>query len=241
MGELITAITKEDIQKALPSRKNAVTDELVEIINKSQTEPEFQGETLLDSAVTYERVMTGRAGVGLKDYINALRFCAYLVTFDDNSTEAYKKTFYYRDFVKLRMNSDTGSDDYRNLTTAASRYRRSKTVVDILTYSQVPLDMMFTGARYKAVMRLMTEMDEAKYPKDRINAAKELLAATKGPEQLQIAMDVGVQETTATQNLMEQLNSIAATQKTMLEAGEASLETYGAMEVQDADYTEVEP
>ena len=34
-------ITKEDIQTRLPSRKNTVTDEVVDIINRAATEPEF--------------------------------------------------------------------------------------------------------------------------------------------------------------------------------------------------------
>ena len=43
-------ITKEDIQTRLPSRKNTVTDEVVDIINRAATEPEFQGESLLQTA-----------------------------------------------------------------------------------------------------------------------------------------------------------------------------------------------
>lgn len=41
-------ITKEDIQTRLPSRKN-ITDEVVDIINRAATEPEFQGESLLQT------------------------------------------------------------------------------------------------------------------------------------------------------------------------------------------------
>ena len=229
--ELIKAISIEDIKAAVPSKKNAITAEIVELINRSQEEPEFQGESLLSTMTTYESVMAGRSGVGIKDYINAVRFCAYLMTVDDNYTEAYCKTFRERDFVRERLGSSTDTVEYRELTKAASRYRASKLVVDILTISQVPLDLMFTGARYRAVGVLATLMETAKYDKDRISAAKELLAATKGPEKLQVQLGVGAGESSAIDRLNDQLAMIAARQMGMLESGAVSLQELGAIKV----------
>ncbi len=233
--ELIPTITLEQIKAAIPSKKNAITPEIVELINRSQEEPEFQGESLLSTMTTYESVMAGRSGVGIKDYINAVRFCAYLMTVDDNYTEAYVKTFKDRDFVKERIGASTQSVEYRELTKAASRYRASKLVVDILTLSQVPLDLMFTGARYRAVAVLATLMEKAKYDKDRISAAKELLAATKGPEKLQVSLGVGAGESSAIDRLNDQLAMIAARQKGMLEAGATTLQELGAIKVKHDD------
>lgn len=228
---LVDTLTIDQVKRALPLRKNAITQEIVDIFNDSLNEPEFQGESLLRSAITYERVLQGVAGAGIKDYINALRFCAYLITVDDNYTEAYTKTFSERPFVRERMGANTGSVQYRELTAAASRYRKSKLVVDILTVSQVPLDMMFTGARYRAVAVLADRMENSKLDRDKINAAKELLAATKGPEHMQIALDVGVQESSATQNLMDQLAAIATRQKGLIESGVNTAQDFGAMTI----------
>lgn len=221
-------ITIDYVQKNFPTRKNAITDEIVEILNKAQEEPEFQGESLLQTAITYEAVMT-RNKVGMKDYLNAIRFCSYLISLDDNYTEAYKKTFFDRKFVRDRMDEPTTSPKYNELTSAASRYRRSRLVVDILTMSQVPLDLLFTGYRYKAIGVLADEMVNAAYSKDRINAAKELLAATKGPDNMKIELDVGVRESSAVQSLNDQLAMIAAKQKVFLETGATSLNELGAM------------
>ena len=230
-------LTLLDVQKAFPNRKNSVTEEAVELINRAQTEPEFQGETLLQTAVTYEAVLT-RNKAGIVDYLNAIRFCAYLISLEDNFTEAYKKTFFDRDFVKNRMEVPTDSVQYKELTSAASRYRRSKIVTDILTLSNVPLDLMFMGARYKALGVLAREMEEAAYSKDRINAAKELLAATKS-DVTKIELDVGVQENNAVASMMDQLAAMAAKQKMMLEAGATDLAELGSMKVQ-ADYIDAE-
>ena len=223
-------VTKEDLQKHFPSRKNAITEEAVDIINKSRTEPEFQGESLLQTAVTYEKVLQQNKA-GIKQYLNAIRFCSYLVSLDDNFTEAYKKTFYDTDFVKDRLELSTSDVKYKELTSAASRYRRSKLVVDILTMSQVPLHLMFTGMQYKALGVLNEVMMTARLDRDKINAAKEILAATKGPENVKVDLDIGVKENSAVQQLNDQLAQLAGSQKIHLEAGNASLKEFGAMKV----------
>lgn len=229
--ELIQSVTIDDIKAAVPSRRNAITQEVVDIINDSRLEPEFQGVSLLDTAATYERILAGRTGVGIKDYLYAIKFCAYLMTLDDNYTEAYKKTFRDREFVIARLQSKSDTVEYKELSKAASRYRSSKLVVEILTYSQVPLDILFTGARYKALGVLADEMFDAKYSKDRISAAKELLAATKGADNVKLTLDVGVNESTALDQLNTQLAVIAARQKTLLESGATSLSELGAAKV----------
>ena len=237
--DLMGTLTKEDIQKALPSKKNSITDEIVEIINKSQTEPEFQGESLLQTAVTYESVLRQNKA-GIKQYLNAIRFCSYLIAMDDNFTEAYRKTFFDTEFVKNRVDADTGSSKYKEMTSAASRYRKSKLVVDILTMSQVPLHLMFTGMQYKALGVLNEVMMTARLDRDRINAAKEILTATKGPENVKIDLDVGVKENSAVQQLNEQLAQMASTQKIMLESGTQDLGEFGAMKVKSDDVIDAE-
>lgn len=227
MSELVTL---EQLQEAIPSKKKLITEEAVDIINKSRSEPEFQGESLLKTATTYEAVLQ-RNKVSITEYLNAIRFCAYLTGVDENITEAYKKTFADREFVKERADADSYSNKYKELTSAASRYRKSKLVVDILTLSQIPFELMFTGHRYKAVGILAEVMQTAKLDRDKINAAKELLAATKGPENMNIQLDVGVKENSAVQQLNDQLANMAARQKAMLESGAGSLEEFGSMKV----------
>lgn len=221
-------LTIADVQKALPSRKNAVTDEIVEILNQSVNEPEFQGESLLQTAITYENIMT-KNRAGIREYVDAIRFCAYLISMEDNYTEAYKRTFSYRDFVKERMDVKPDSVKYKELSSAASRYRRSKLVVDILTFSQVPLDIMFSGYRYKAIGVLANEMETAQYSRDRIAAAKELLAAVKGPENVKIELDIGVKESSAVASLNDQLAQMASRSLIHLEAGTVTLSELGSM------------
>jgi len=227
MGQLVTI---DDIKKAMPSKKHLITEEAVDIINASVEDPEFQGESLIQTAAMYEGVLQGTRS-SITDYLNAIRFCAYMTTNESKYVEAYKKVFADRDFVKTRIGLPSNSTKYTELTSAASRYRRSKLVVDILTVSQVPLDLIFTVYRYKAIGVLADVMEHGKYDRDRVNAAKELLAATKGPDNIKIALDVGVRENSAVQQLNDQLAEIASRSLLHLKAGSTSLKELGAMKV----------
>ena len=56
MGQLITI---DEVKQAMPKKKNFITQEAVDIINSSLADPEFQGESLLQTASTYEAVLKG--------------------------------------------------------------------------------------------------------------------------------------------------------------------------------------
>ena len=64
-------------------------------------------------------------------------------------------------------------------------------------------------------------MENGRFDRDKINAAKELLAATKGAEKMQL--DIGIGTTDKAINLQEQLNQqiaqLVANQQTMLQLG----------------------
>ena len=228
MGQLVTI---EEVKNAMPFKGGFVTQEAVDIINNSVNDPEFQGESLLQTASIYESVLKG-SRTSVPEYLNAIRFCAYMMTNESNYTEAYKKVFMDRDFVKERMNLPTDSPKYAELTSAASRYRRTKLVVDILTVSQVPLDMIFAGYRYKALGVLAEVMVEGRFDRDRVAAAKELLAATAGTENVKIELDIGLKEDSAVKQLNAQLNELAATQTEKLINGTNKLEDFGSMTVE---------
>lgn len=234
--------TLEEMKRLLPSRKNTITQEAVDIINASITEPEFQGETLIQTALTYENVLKN-VRASIPDYLNAIRFCAYMTTNKENYTEAYKRVFYNREFVKKRACLPSTDRKYLELTSAASRYRRSKLVVDILTVSQVPLDLIFSGYRYKAIGILASIMENSRYDRDKINAIKELLAATKGPDHIKMELDVGIREDSAVKQMNEQLMEIAARQKKLIESGALSLSEVGAIKITEdsieGEYTNV--
>ena len=232
-------ITLDDIKAAVPSRKNSVTEELVEVFNASTDEPEFQGEPLLQTAMNYEKLMIDTKS-NVRDYVNAIKFCAYLMADEDmNYLEAYIRTFKYRDTVSSRIGAATGSKDYIWLTSSASRYRKSPLVVKILTVSQIPFDLMFAGMRYKAIGVLADQMYNAKFDRDRISAADKLLLHTTGAEKHQISLEISSNESSAVDNLQAQLLEMATTQRELLLAGSVNLAGLGSMKP-TTDYEEAE-
>ena len=233
-------LTVEQLQRAIPSRKNTITPDLVKVINEVSKEPEFQGESLLTVMLTHQGAME-KHRASVQDYIYALRFCAYLITEEDNLVNAYRRAFADREFVYSKAGCKTDSPEYAALTSAASRYRRNnKLVADLLVYSQAPLEIMFLGWRYKAVGVLADTMMNAKLDRDKINAAKELLVATKGPETKRIELDIGVKENSAIASLNEQLSVMAGKQVMLLESGARELSDFGSLKPKQEDVVDAE-
>lgn len=203
-----------------PQRKGTVTEELAEYINNTNNSEDFNGDEFLDTLVSYRDVMLN-GSYSIKEYVTAVKFCAYLIAEDDNTIEAYKRARAEDDFVKERVGAKSGSKEYNALTSAASRYRQSKLVKELLTVSQMPLYLMFQGERYRAVEVLANEMHEAAYSKDRIAAADKLLSHVKPPENLQVELEVGPNKEAVdlSTQLSKQLAESVSVQKQLLESG----------------------
>ena len=204
-------------------KKLTITDECLDLINKTIKEPEFDGFRFIDTLITYQNALTGDR-VGLEEYINAVRFCSFLEVTNGNATEAYIKAFSYRDFVKDRVGAAKNSDEYKQLASAATRYRKNPLVVNIMTQAEVPLWLMFQGYRYQAVNVLVKEMNSAPLPKDRINAADKLLFHLKPPENIKVELEVGLKQDNIVDQYETMLSNMVKEQKRLIESG-SSLNT----------------
>lgn len=215
-----SVLTKEELQKKFPTKKNSITDEVVDLINEANNNPEFNGNEFIDTMIDFQGVMID-CSASIPEYVNAIKFCAYLETTGGNATDAYVRARAKDEFVLARMNSTSNSKGYKELSSAASRYRRTPLVKQILTQSEMPLYLMFQKERYKAVAILAAEMEEAQYSKDRITAADKLLTHVKPPENIQVELGIGpTKEAVDLQTeLNTQLARLAANQKALLDAG----------------------
>ena len=214
-------ITVDYLKQKFPKKKNTITEETVELIEATISDPLFNGYNLIDTMMDYEKEMyDGKASIN--DYINAIKFCSFLEGDNSSIVEAYTYTFSKNDFVRARMEVSTASQQYKELTTAASRYRKRPLVKAILTRANMSLYLMFQRNTYEAVQVLTTEMKEAMYSKDRISAADKLLTHVKAPEELNIGLNVAQTEDSksAMDRLFEQIAVSALSQKARHEAGE---------------------
>ena len=230
----IENLTLNDLKNALnKAGKNRVfTDEALELIKKSVEEPEFKAESLLQTAITYQDVLT-KVPCSITEYLNAIRFSAYLASNGENVLDAYKRTFSFRNFVFERLNAPVDSTGYNELVAASSRYYRSKLVRELITASQLPMEFIFRGERYKAVLVLANLMQTARLDRDKIAAAKGLLEATEAPKDAVMSVNLNTPESNALEHLNDQLAVIAARQKTLIEAGVTDVNTFGGMKVEN--------
>lgn len=214
-----TDITKEELISKLPEKKGTITDEIVAMVNQANNDPAFSPGEFIRTMVDYKDIMLNNRG-NMEDYINAIKFCAYLES-EDNATEAYRKARANDEFVSSKVGCDTESAEYRALTHVASRYRQSKLVRAILSQTDMPLYLVFQKSRYQAVQVLHDEMLNAPYSKDRISAAEKLLTHVKAPENVQIELGIGMDSESKSiqQSLNDQLMVVAARQKQLLEQG----------------------
>ena len=215
-----TQVSKEELIKKFPDKKNTITDEVVNLINEANSNPEFNGDEIIKTMTTYQSIMINNSG-SLKEYLDAIMFCAFLEADISNYTKAYIKARANDQFVIDRKDLPTDSNGYKELTNAASRYRKTPMVRDILTQAEMPLYLMFQGARYSAVSKLVEEMDAAAFSKDRINAAKAILEHVKPPENMKVELEVGPSSEAMDmqKELNKQLAELASNQKKMLEKG----------------------
>lgn len=209
----------DELKKRFPAKKNTINEDTVALVNEAISNPEFDGSAFLGHLVDYQGCMID-GGASFTEYLNAMKFCAFLEQ-TENLVQAYTKARISDPFVAARADCATDSNAYNELSSAASRYRKSKLVRQILTQSDMPLYLMFQAERYKAVAVLSKEMISAPYSRDRISAAKELLAAVKPPENVQIELGIGPNRESRDlqMELNTQLAKLAANQKAMLEAG----------------------
>lgn len=225
-----TEVTIDDMKRLFPKRKESITEELIEIINDANNNPFFSGDEFMTTIITYKDVME-KNKASLKDYLAAVRFCAYLESEDYNITEAYKKSHCHTEFVRARLDVATNSAEYKQLTNAASRFRKRPMVVQILTQSQLGLHLMFQGEQYRAINVLSDIMVNGRSEMARVAAAKELLANTKAPETHKLELDIGIRNESAMESLNAQLAQFALQSMEQLKNGKVDLSTLGAMAV----------
>lgn len=219
----IELVTKEALIKAFPEKSKTITDELVTYINMAQMDPQFDVLTMFNQMIEYRNVMDSNSKNSMFDYVNAIKFCSYLEVCKDNYTQAYIKTFSYRDAVKKRMFADTKSNEYKELTSMASQYSRLTMVTQIRTVSDAPLQLLLRGSRMKALNMLMTEAATGVNGRDRVAALDAFLKHTtpiaeKGAK-LEVNIGLGQDSQKRFDNMIDQLNTIGNQQRLLLENG----------------------
>ena len=230
-------VTVDMLKMYFPTKSATITQELADTINEAQNAPDMAIEGFMENLVEFRGVME-KCQASMKEYIRAVKFCAFLEFTDYNITEAYKLSRINDKFVKDRWDAPTDSPKYRELTSAASRYyNKTNLVKQILLQADMPWHILFQGAKYTAMSVLMKEVTEAAYSRDRIAAAKEILAAVKRPENQKVELEIGFNDTVKSfqEQFDEKMGKMAEMQLKRLQSGE-TIKDVQKLDILEAEY-----
>ena len=230
-------VTVDTLKMYFPTKSHTITQELADTINEAQNAPDMAIEGFMENLVEYRGVME-KCQASMKEYIRAVKFCAFLEFTDYNITEAYKLSRINDKFVKDRWDAPTDSPKYRELTSAASRYyNKTNLVKQILLQADMPWHILLQGAKYTAMSVLMKEVTEAAYSRDRIAAAKEILAAVKRPENQKVELEIGFNDTVKSfqEQFDEKMGKMAEMQLKRLQSGE-TIKDVQKLDILEAEY-----
>ena len=217
-------ITIDKIKELLPRNTNiAVTEEIVSLINNMEEDTGLPQELLEEDLMSYTHILGGMKGVGMKDLINAIKFCNLKRNYDNKEAWAIVFPDKYNSLVEGNKQVDNH----------VSMYNGSKLVTAIDKEMLVPVHLQY-APYFHAAVKKQYELMQGKGAKDsdgnEMNvtpmvqhlAAKELAVLTKQPDEqkLSISINPGEAAMSAQQEMNDQLKAIVANQRKRLEAGE---------------------
>lgn len=229
----------ESLRKVFNNKKIKITDEDYNLIKQSAEEYEFDGYSLVDSLLD-NKFLIEKFKINFTQYIQAIKFCAYLVGGKEPAYKAYAKAFSDREFVQERINAPANSEEMKQITSAATRYSNTPYVKELIRLEANSIYLSYRKEFNDAINVLANEMQTAHFSKDRIAAADKLLTHIKPPETLKVDMGIEIKENTALQQFNDQLAMLVSSQRSHLESGNVTLKELGSMKVKNEEIIEAE-
>lgn len=222
-------ITLDKIKSLLPAKTNiAVTEEIVSLINNMEEDTGLPQELLEEDLMSYTHILGGMKGVGMKDLVNAIKFCNLKRNYDNQESWAIVFPDKHNRLIELN----------KPVANHVSMYNNSKLVVAIDKEMLIPVHLQYAPYFHAAVKKQFELMNGKSNTKDKHGntdkvspmvqhlAAKELAVLTKQPEEQKLAISINPGEVAISmqQEMNDQLKAIVAGQKKRLEAGESIID-----------------
>jgi len=217
-------ITKERLKELLPRRTSIIiTDEIMRIINSMEDDTGLPQNLLEEDVMSYMSLIGTVKGVGVKDLINAVKFCNLKRNL--SNIDAWSIVFP----SKYRELKEAG----KQIDNHVSMYNRSKLVIAIDKEMIMPVSLQYAGHFHAAVQKQFELMNGKTNVKDSNGkllkvtpmvqhlAAKELANLTRPPEETKIDLKISPSDAAVStlQEMNDQIKKIVAHQKNELEKG----------------------
>jgi len=205
-------LTVDELREALPKHlKSFATDELADRLNGAVKDPRV-AETIRENFIGYTSVLQdGKFKIG--DYLNAVIYCSFKLMNMSNQ-EAWKKTFPKRYQALVQK----GATD-KVISSHVAVYNKGKLVNAIMEQTLVPVWVLNQSVYQEAINQQAYLMKHAQSEKVQTEAANSLLTHLKKPENKQVDLNIGVNESDGMTELKETLAQLAQTQKNLIESG----------------------
>lgn len=198
-------LTKDELIEALPpSVQGGVSDALVNELNQVITDPDFR-EAFRDNMISYNRVLQ-EGKFKLSSYLNAVMYVSYKLM-GYNNMDAYSLTFpqKFKQWV-------TSGKTNQIISASVAMYNKSKLVNLVYAQAVIPTHVLNQDKFQEAINHQYYLMKNAASEKVQSDAANSLLIHLKPPEEKNINLNVGIEETDSIKELYAAIGNLAEAQ-----------------------------
>lgn len=224
--------TKEELIQALPATvQNGVSDDLVNELNHVITDPDFR-EAFRDNMISYNRVLS-EGKFKLSSYMNAVMYVSYKLM-GYNNMDAYSLTFTDKWKTWLQQGKTSQS-----MSASIAMYNKSKLVNLVYAQAVIPTHVLNQDKFQEAINHQYYLMKNAASEKVQSDAANSLMIHLKPPEEKQVNLNIGIEETDSIKELKNVIFELAQTQNKAIEAKTLTAGQIAASRIIEAEVVEL--
>lgn len=224
--------TKEELIQALPATvQNGVSDDLVNELNHVITDPDFR-EAFRDNMISYNRVLS-EGKFKLSSYMNAVMYVSYKLM-GYNNMDAYSLTFPDKWQTWLQQGRTSQS-----MSASIAMYNKSKLVNLVYAQAVIPTHVLNQDKFQEAINHQYYLMKNAASEKVQSDAANSLMIHLKPPEEKQVNLNIGIEETDSIKELKNVIFELAQTQNKAIEAKTLTAGQIAASRIIEAEVVEL--
>lgn len=225
-------LTKDELIEALPpSIQGGVSDALVNELNQVITDPDFR-EAFRDNMISYNRVLS-EGKFKLSSYLNAVMYVSYKLM-GYNNMDAYSLTFPQ----KFKQWISSGKTN-QTISASVAMYNKSKLVNLVYAQAVIPTHVLNQDKFQEAINHQYFLMKNAASEKVQSDAANSLLIHLKPPEEKNINLNVGIEETDSIKELYAAIGNLAEAQVKSIEQKHWNAGEMAASRIIDAEVVDV--
>lgn len=204
-------LTKDEIIASLPpSVQGGVSDTLVQELNQIITDPDFR-DTFRDNMISYNKVLAD-GKFKLSSYMNAVMYVSYKLM-GYNNMDAYERTFQQKFQTWIQQGKTA-----QTISAHVAMYNKSKLVNLVYAQAMIPTHVLNQDKFQEAINHQYFLMKNAASEKVQSDAANSLLIHLKPPEEKQVNLNIGLEETDSIKELYNTIGKLAEVQLKGIEA-----------------------